>query len=855
MSVLRRIPEFYTPPAHHLRGHMGHTLHLRRHMVHTLRLHFHTPNHLHMLHLQVSWAPIAPPIDPIAATSAAATNTTTATAAAMTGAHALQGAAAAANGDQAAAALTGVDLLPATLADLADSLRAIRFELAEIKAGQHPPPPPPAVPPPPPPLASAASNGRPAWWPPLPSPIPTWIDASPIYTQTAARTTVQQPAHPFGGPGGFAAPFVASTSFNPGRQEGAPEVPPLAQQPPRFTKLEFATYNGATDPRTAEPVSSFGAADARADRTWIASYHLRGTAQTWYYALEQDEGGMPSWERFRDLCLQRFGPTLRGSRLAELGHLAFTTTVHDFSDRFQALACHAPGVSARQRADLFVGGLPDYIRVDVEMREPGDLQTAMYYARAYEQRTIAMQQVYAQRGSARSALRLAPTPTAPPRPAPAAAPAGPPAPTRPFKRLTAAEQLERRRQGLCFNCDEKYAPGHTCARLFYLETVDDADAEALTAELAAATITEAGVTTYAPVDASAFVVSLHAMAGIKTAKAMLLPVTINGERLTALVDTGSTHNFLSNTAMRRLALQPAGSEKYSVTVANGDRLTCQGVARQVPVLVGDKPFSIDCVGIDLGCYDFILGLDFLNTLGPIPWDLDVLSLIFWREGGRRVHWTGLGSTGASPQLHLMAAALDEAHPLLADLLQQHGDLFDEPQGLPPSQPCDHRIHLLPNTAPVAVRPYRYPQLQKDELEGQVAVMLAQGIIRISTSPFCAPVLLVRKADGTWRFCIDFRALNIVTSKDKFPIPVVDELLDELHGARFFTKLDLRSGYHQVRMHPDDITKTAFRTHHGHYEFLVMPFGLSNASATFQALMNDVLSPYLRRLCLFSLMIF
>jgi hypothetical protein len=139
--------------------------------------------------------------------------------------------------------------------------------------------------------------------------------------------------------------------------------------------------------------------------------------------------------------------------------------------------------------------------------------------------------------------------------------------------------------------------------------------------------------------------------------------------------------------------------------------------------------------------------------------------------------------------------------------------------------------------------------KKAELERQCAEMMAHRVIRSSSSVFSAPVLLVKKSDNSWRFCVDYRALNAETIKDKFLILVVEELLDEFQNAAFFAKLNLRSDYHQVLMHEEDIEKMPFHTHQGLFEFLVMSFGLSNTPATFQALMNEVLRLFLRKFVL------
>ncbi|GJP51861.1 hypothetical protein CLOM_g10990 [Closterium sp. NIES-68] len=178
---------------------------------------------------------------------------------------------------------------------------------------------------------------------------------------------------------------------------------------------------------------------------------------------------------------------------------------------------------------------------------------------------------------------------------------------------------------------------------------------------------------------------------------------------------------------------------------------------------------------------------------------------------------------------------------MAKIIREYPEIFpdDLPSGLPPEQPQDHKIELEPGAQPTIRTQWHLTQPELQELRNQLDYLRAKGFIRPSTSPFAAPIMFTPKKDGGLRMCTDYRALNRVTIKSRYPIPRTDELIDNLRGARYFSKIDLRGGYHQIRVFADDCHKTAFRTRYGSYEYTVMPFGLTNAPSTFQLTMNGV----------------
>ncbi|WVZ51461.1 hypothetical protein U9M48_002607 [Paspalum notatum var. saurae] len=361
--------------------------------------------------------------------------------------------------------------------------------------------------------------------------------------------------------------------------------------------------------------------------------------------------------------------------------------------------------------------------------------------------------------------------------------------------------------------------------------------------------------------------SLNAISGTDQGPCMKLRALVNNKVMLLLVDSGSSHSFVNANFIQHTSCELTQVAPTKVQLANGTEMISDQIANDIDWWCQGHTFHTPMRVLPLGSYDAILGYDWLAAHSPMNCDWNNRTMTFMHHNDsvtlegvpppkmqlstmhveQLVKWSKGIDIWAYALVQTEAPSDNSPAPeVISTLLDEFSDVFATPTTLPPHRVHDHTIPLLPGAVPVNSKPYRYSPLHKDEIERQVKVLLEQGWIVHSSSPFASPVLLVQKKDGSWHMCVDYRRLNAITVKNRFPIPLVEEILDELAGTTYFTKLDFTADYHQVRMAPQDEHKTAFKTHHGHYHFRVMPFGLTNAPATFQCFMNDILSPFLRK---------
>jgi hypothetical protein len=364
-------------------------------------------------------------------------------------------------------------------------------------------------------------------------------------------------------------------------------------------------------------------------------------------------------------------------------------------------------------------------------------------------------------------------------------------------------------------------------------------------------------------------VTIASMSGVSKFNTFKIKGVVQGQRETMLIDGGASHNFIDIAMVERRHIPTIVFEGFLVEVEGGRTIACDRYIPQMSLTLGRYTLTHDFYVVDILDTNIILGVQWLSTLGPITTNYKTMEMSFNTEEGRRV--TLKGMTGDSPRvvtikkMHaifrreeivyavecFIMDTKDETNkqypPDIQRILNKHKRVFEPiPPGKPPDRGFEHIIELEEGAKPVITTPYMHPKKHKDEIESTIKELLAMGHIRPSSSPFASSVVLVKNKDGTMCMCIDYRALNKRTIKNRYPIPRIDELLDELHGAVYFTKIDVSSGYHQIKMREKDIHKTAFRCHFCHYEFLEMPFGLTNAPATFQSCMNHVFNKKLRK---------
>ncbi|XP_042044637.1 uncharacterized protein LOC121790506 [Salvia splendens] len=571
-------------------------------------------------------------------------------------------------------------------------------------------------------------------------------------------------------------------------------------------------------------------------RLGVAMVALAGPALPWYQLLRRRLPAL-TWDRFQQELMKRFG-----DKMALDSYEAFASTRHDgslveFVAAFEARLAQIGDLSDHQYLGFFLAALRPEVRMHMKAANITSYSDAVQMALQLDQLAGTQPTGAATVGPAPQMHQSSQRPTSY-TPTSLSATGSNRPPSRRFRNMSSEEYRKHIAAGTCFRCGLKFGPAHRCPPKTLNVFIIDND-EPLTDSSEDDTLNMEDVGLELKLSELSF-------NGLDTSHTMKLFGNIDQEKVLIMVDSGASHCFISDQLATRLQLPITPTASYAVTLGDGSRVRTSGICHAVPLQLASELFSISCYVFPLRNIDIILGVTWLASLGDVTANWQRSSMIFsvqdrlvtiegdptlTRKACSSHDINTLDDGDSCWVLHSMMGGdtptefgFDPSLPPAARsqlhaLVEGFPSVIQQPTTLPPARHTDHRITLKPSSQPP------------------------------STSPYSSPVLLVRKKDGSWRFCVDYRELNKRTVPDKYPIPVIQELLDELHGSIWFSKLDLKAGYHQIRVAAPDVHKTAFRTHSGHYEFLVMPFGLTNAPATFQSLMNDIFRPSLRKFVL------
>jgi hypothetical protein len=311
--------------------------------------------------------------------------------------------------------------------------------------------------------------------------------------------------------------------------------------------------------------------------------------------------------------------------------------------------------------------------------------------------------------------------------------------------------------------------------------------------------------------------------------------SLNGYPAIVLFDLGATHDFITKSCTQRCQLSIHHIDTPYLISTPGGRVVTKQTVMHAPLDLAGKLYKPSLIVLDGQGLDIILGMGWMKAHKAL---LDITTRVVQLDSplcGTQVLKLSVIPV-ATPSAHHTAAQNLEDIPVACEFL----DVFPEDlPGMPPDRDVEFVIELQPGTAPISRRPYKMTPKELAELKVQLNELLDKGYIRPSLSPWGCPVLFVKKKDQSLRLCVDYRPLNVVTIKNKYPLPRIDILFDQLAGDKVFSKVDLRLGYHQIKIYLEDFPKTAFSTRYGLYEYLVMSFGLTNAPAHFMYLMNSV----------------